>query len=86
MTRNDKTTDTPTPEMLAALGAGHIAYVRPIMSEDAMKLYPQVGSIRPGIKLFTLNAADGTPIMIADSAEAALANAWQNELVPVAVH
>jgi hypothetical protein len=85
MTRNDKTATT-TPEMLAALGAGHIAYVKPIMSEDAVKLYPQVGEIRPGIKLFTLNAADGTPIMIADSAEVAVANAWENELVPMAVH
>jgi hypothetical protein len=87
MTRNDKTTTpAPTPEMLAALGAGHIAYIRPIMSEDAARLYPQVGQIKPGIKLFTLNAADGTPIMIADSAESAIANAWEHELTAVAVH
>ena len=90
MTRNDKTTlpayATLTQENLASLGAGQIAYVKPIMSEDAAKLYPQVGSIQPGVKLFTLNAADGTPIMIADSAEIAVANAWEHELVPVAVH
>ena len=85
MTRNEKT-PVPTPEMLAALGAGQVAYVKPIMSEDAMKLYPQVGAIRPGIRLFTLNAADGTPIMIADSAATAMANAWENELVPVSLH
>jgi hypothetical protein len=85
MTRNDKPS-VPTPEMLAALGAGSIAYVKPIMSEDAAKLYPQVDGIRPGIQLFTLTAADGTPIMIADSAEVAVANAWENELVPVALH
>ena len=90
MTRNDKTDlahpTTLTPENFAALGAGQIAYVKPIMSEEAAKLYPQVGSVRPGVKLFTLNAADGTPIMIADSAETAVANAWEHELVPVAVH
>ena len=85
MTRNDKPT-VPTPESLAALGAGEIAYVKPIMSEDAARLYPQVGSIQPGVQLFTLNAADGTPIMIADSAELAMANARENELVPLAVH
>jgi len=85
MTRNDKTI-VPTAETLAALGAGQIAYVKPIMSEEAARLYPQVGDIKPGIKLFTLTAADGTPIMIADSAETAVANAWENELVPVAVH
>ena len=85
MTRNEKTI-VPTPESLAALGAGEIAYVKPIMSEDAARLYPQVGSIQPGVQLFTLNAADGTPIMIADSAELAMANARENELVPLAVH
>jgi len=85
MTRNEKT-EIPTPEMLAALGAGQVAYVKPIMSEDAVRLYPQVGEMRPGIRLFTLNAADGTPIMISDSAETAVANAWENELVPVALH
>jgi hypothetical protein len=85
MTRNEKT-PVPTPEMLAALGAGEVAYVKPIMSEDAMRLYPQVGSIKPGVRLFTLNAADGTPIMIADSAATAVANAWENELTPVALH
>lgn len=85
MTRNEKTS-VPTPEMLAALGAGQVAYVKPITSEEAMRLYPQVGSIKPGVRLFTLNAADGTPIMIADSAATAVANAWENELVPVALH
>jgi len=85
MTRNEKN-PVPTPEMLAALGAGQVAYVKPISSEEAMRLYPQVGSIKPGVRLFTLNAADGTPIMIADSAATAVANAWENELVPVALH
>ena len=85
MTRNEKT-PVPTTEMPAALGAGEVAYVKPIMSEDAMRLYPQVGSIKPGVRLFTLNAADGTPIMIADSAATAVANAWENELTPVALH
>ena len=85
MTQNEKTS-VPTPEMLAALGAGQVAYVKPISSEEAMRLYPQVGSIKPGVRLFTLNAADGTPIMIADSAATAVANAWENELVPVALH
>lgn len=85
MDRNVKT-EIPTAEMLAALGAGQVAYVKPIMSEDAVRLYPQMGAIRPGIRLFSLNAADGTPIMIADSAATAVANAWENELVPLPLH
>jgi hypothetical protein len=40
----------------------------------------------PGLKLFALHAADGTPIMLTDSREAAIANAWSNELQAVSVH
>jgi len=42
--------------------------------------------MRPGLKLFALLGADGTPIMLTDSRDAALANAWQNELQTVSVH
>ena len=36
--------------------------------------------------LFALHAADGTPIMLTDSREAAVANAWSQELETVSVH
>jgi hypothetical protein len=85
MNRNTSRT-IPTPAMLAALGAGAVAYIKPLMSEDAAKLFPQAASLKPGIQLFTLNAADGTPIMLADSVESAVANAWEKELITVAVH
>jgi len=75
-----------TPEALAVLGGGEIAYVRSIRSEDVRALFPQAPEIAPGIKLFTLHAADGTPIMLTDSREAALANAMEHDLVPVSVH
>jgi hypothetical protein len=39
-----------------------------------------------GQKLFALHAADGTPIMLTDSREAAIANAWSQELETVSVH
>ncbi len=42
--------------------------------------------IAPGIKLFALHAADGTPIMLTDTREAAVANAWSHELEAVSVH
>jgi len=75
-----------TPEALAVLGGGEIAYVRSIRSEEVHALFPQAPEIAPGIKLFTLHAADGTPIMLTDSREAALANAMEHDLVPVSVH
>lgn len=75
-----------SPEALASMGEGHIAYVKQIRSEDVPSLFPQAPQIAPGLKLFTLNAADGTPIMLTDSREAAIANAWSNELEALSVH
>ncbi|OYW57092.1 MAG: hypothetical protein B7X99_14390 [Rhizobiales bacterium 17-65-6] len=75
-----------SPEDLAELGGGHIAYVRTIRSEDVKTMFPQAPAIAPGLTLFTLHAADGTPIMLTDSREAALANASENSLVTVSVH
>jgi len=73
-------------EALAHLGENEIAYVKPIRSEDVPALFPQAPHIAPGLQLFALHAADGTPIMIADSREAAVANAWSHELETVSVH
>ena len=75
-----------SPEALAAIGDGKIAYVKAIRSEDLNTLFPQAPQLAPGLKLFALHAADGTPIMVADSREAALANAWDNELETVSLH
>jgi hypothetical protein len=75
-----------TKDALAQLGGGRLAYVKTIRSEDVPRLFPQAPDIAPGMKLFTLHAADGTPIMLTDSREAAVANAWSQELEPVSVH
>lgn len=75
-----------TPEAFANLGGGHIAYVRSIRSEEVADMFPQAPKIAPGLELYTLHAADGTPIMLTDSREAALAGAHENELVTVSVH
>src|SRR5258708_5273433 len=60
-------------EALAHLGDGEIAYIKTIRSEDVPAMFPQAPEIAPGLKLFALHAADGTPIMITDSREAAVA-------------
>ncbi len=75
-----------SPEALAHLGDGQIAYVKTIRSEDVHALFPQVPEIQPGLKLFALHAADGTPIMLTDSREAAIANAVSQQLETVSVH
>jgi hypothetical protein len=70
----------------AVLGGGKLAYVKPIRSEDVHALYPQAPELEPGMRLFALHAADGTPILVTDSREAAVANAMTQELETVSVH
>ena len=75
-----------TPDALAHLGDGRVAYVKTIRSEDVRKQFPQAPRLAPGTLLYALHAADGTPIMLTDSREAAVANAWSQELETVSVH
>ncbi|HZZ61602.1 MAG TPA: DUF1150 domain-containing protein [Roseiarcus sp.] len=75
-----------TPQEFAHLGDGALAYVKAIDSEDVARIFPQAPPLRPGIKLFALLGADGTPILLTDSKDAALANAMENELQTVSLH
>jgi hypothetical protein len=75
-----------TAEALAHLGDGRLAYVKAIKSEDVQSLFPQAPQLQPGMQLFALLSASGSPLMVTDSREAALANAFSNELETVSVH
>lgn len=75
-----------SPESLAGLGGGRIAYLRPMRSDEVKTLFPDVPPIAPGLDLWALLAADGTPIMLADSREALLMNAHENDLETVSLH
>jgi hypothetical protein len=88
MTEDNVVNSAPrmSPEALAHLGEGHIAYVKQIRSEDVPGLFPMAPQMTPGLKLFALHAANGVPIMLTDTLEAAIANAWSNELQAVSVH
>jgi hypothetical protein len=86
---NDNITSRLAPisrEALAVLGGGKIAYVRTVRSEDVQRQFPQAPELAPGTLLYALHAADGTPILLTDSREAAVANAWSQELETVSVH
>ena len=75
-----------TPQEFAHLGDGALAYVKAINSEDVSRLFPQAPPLRPGVKLFALLGADGSPILLTDSRDAAIANAWEHELETVSLH
>ena len=70
----------------AAVGDGHIAYVKPILSEELNALFPEAPELEPGLKLFALLGANGQPIVVADSREALFESAREHELVTVSVH
>ncbi len=74
------------PEVFAKLGGGEIAYVKRMTSEDFGAAFPNVAELAPGLSLWALLNADGTPIMIADSREAAVQNAWEHDLLTVSLH
>jgi hypothetical protein len=75
-----------TDESFAGLGGGKIAYVRPLNADQARGLFPQMPMVAPGLELWALIAADGSPIMLADSREAVIMNASENELEPMSIH
>lgn len=75
-----------TPQELAALGGGKIAYLKPILSDKIGEMFPGAPELAPGLSLFMLLAADGSPIMITDSKDAAIANAWEHDLETVSLH
>ena len=75
-----------TEDQLARLGEGLIAYVKPIRSEELGAMFPDIPEVRPGMQLFALLGANGKPLIVTDSRDAALANAMQNELHMVSLH
>jgi hypothetical protein len=74
------------PAELAALGEGEMAYVKPLLSDDVHRLFPQAPEIRKGLQLFALLSASGNPIMLTDSRDVAVANARAHDLQTVSLH
>jgi hypothetical protein len=75
-----------SPKAFAILGEHRFAYVKEVRSEDVPFLYPQAPRFVGGLSLFALHAADGTPIAIADTRAAAVADAESHHLETMSVH
>lgn len=71
---------------LAKLGLGEMAYVKPLRSDDVARLFPQAPKLQPGTKVFALLSASGEPILLTDTRDAAVANAWAHDLTTVSLH
>jgi hypothetical protein len=71
---------------LEQLGGGEVAYIKTLSSEEANEIYPLDDSLPEGISIYALHAADGTPIALTDSMQAALGQALDDELQVTSVH
>ncbi len=71
---------------LAQLGGGEVAYIRTMTSEEAQERFPSIDGLPGGIMIYALHAADGTPIALTDSRQAALSHAIVDELEIASVH
>jgi hypothetical protein len=83
-------TALPAPLMsmseLAQLGGGKVAYIKVMTHDEAKELFPAVENLPEGIDLYALHAADGTPLILTDSRQAAIGHALGDELEIASVH
>jgi hypothetical protein len=71
---------------LARLGGGQVAYIKTMSSDEALRMFPAIEGLPAGINLFALHAADGTPIALTDTRQAALSHAMDGELEVASLH
>ncbi|MDH3740969.1 MAG: DUF1150 domain-containing protein [Hyphomicrobiales bacterium] len=75
-----------TREELAALGRGEVAYVRAIDVDQVKDMIGQEADVPAEAEFYCLYLADGTPVSISGSREAAVASAEQHDLMTISVH
>jgi hypothetical protein len=71
---------------LASLGDGVVAYIRTMSSEEAQERFPSIDNLPRGLTLYALHAADGTPIALTDTRQAAMSHALGDDLEIAMVH
>lgn len=82
-----KTVNHPlTENELAHLGSGEFAYIRKINMEDVSRVFPEAPDIEPGVDLWALFGADGTPILLTDNRSSTFYKAAEDELKTVSLH
>ncbi|MES0385023.1 MAG: DUF1150 family protein [Hyphomicrobium sp.] len=89
MTEFEKMTDkriAMTEGEFATLGGGVVAYIKTLTSDEASRMFPAVKGLPEGISLFSLHAADGTPLALTDTKQAAIGHAIDDDLQIASVH
>ncbi len=84
--QTNKMTPLMSPVEFARLGGDVVAYVKALKPDEVAVLFPEASTVPAGMQLYSLHAADGTPLVLTDSRMAAIANAIEINLEPVSVH
>ena len=71
---------------LAKLGDGEVAYIRMMSSDEAQRMFPTITGLPDGSYIFALHSADGTPLALTDSRQAAMGHAMGDRLVIASIH
>ncbi|MEK1855923.1 MAG: DUF1150 family protein [Phyllobacterium sp.] len=64
----------------ARLGAGQVAYMRKVKTDDLAQSFPALPPMTPGVELWALFAANGDPIVLSDERDNVLVGAQEHEL------
>lgn len=70
----------------AHLGAGEVGYIRKMRLEDVSRCFPEAPEIDPGLDLWALFGADGTPILLTDNRSSTFFKAAEDDLKTVSLH
>ncbi len=71
---------------LARLGGGEVAYIKTLTSDEALEMFSADRRAAERHPLFSLHAADGTPIALTDTLQAAIGHAQEDELSIAPLH
>ncbi|MEM1372144.1 MAG: DUF1150 domain-containing protein [Pseudomonadota bacterium] len=85
MTETHSTRDMTSDEF-EQLGGGEVAYIKTLTSDEASEMFPSIEGLPEGINLYAVHAADGTPLALTDSMQAALGHVLGDELEVASLH
>ncbi|MEO8419806.1 MAG: DUF1150 domain-containing protein [Hyphomicrobium sp.] len=84
--KNSDPRNVMTEYELATLGGGVVAYIKTLTTDEASRMFPAIEGLPKGINLFSLHAADGTPLALTDTRQAAIGHAIDDDLEIASVH
>jgi hypothetical protein len=84
--KNSDPRNVMTEHELATLGGGVVAYIKTLTTDEASRMFPAIEGLPKGINLFSLHAADGTPLALTDTRQAAIGHAIDDDLEIASVH